>query len=535
MLGKRPDQGRLFTADTQYLQFVGENSFYGFLARHGRELFRDEDFQEFYCLDNGRTSVPPSRLAIALLLQAHDRVGDEEAKRRAEMDLGWKVALGVEVDARPFAKSTLQLFRAQLVIHDQARGIFRAGLERGKALGYLRSRKARAVLDTTHVLGRGAVEDTYNLLAEGIRVLSRALAKAAGERWEEWLGRHELGRYAASSIKGAAAVDWDNPAAREAFLRGLVADGERLLEMARQVRRQLVRDSKADRRVAAAAQLLTALLWQDVKRTAEGCEIARGTAPDRIPSVHDPAQRHGHKSHGKGFTGHKAAIAVEPASKLITAIQVVAGNAGDGECAPGLVEQVEENTGQTVEQVIGDTAFGSVATRQALGEREVIAPTAKGGRPRPGSSQITKSDFTIDIEAGTVRCPLGHLTSTWTWVTVDGGKGKPRRQARRFAFPKELCRACPRYGDCVHDGRRRGRFVTLHSQEAALQAARALEKTDHFRKCYQQRVVVEHRIARLVQLGIRQARYFGHAKTQFQLYLAATVANLTLLAGAAAG
>ena len=45
------------------------------------------------------------------------------------------------------------------------------------------------------------------------------------------------------------------------------------------------------------------------------------------------------------------------------------------------------------------------------------------------------------------------------------------------------------------------------------------------------RVVVEHRLARLVQLGIRQARYFGRVKTRFQLYLAATVANLTLVAG----
>ena len=45
----------------------------------------------------------------------------------------------------------------------------------------------------------------------------------------------------------------------------------------------------------------------------------------------------------------------------------------------------------------------------------------------------------------------------------------------------------------------------------------------------QRRVVVEHRLARLVQLGIRQSRYFGRTKTRFQLYLAATVANLTLV------
>ena len=35
----------------------------------------------------------------------------------------------------------------------------------------------------------------------------------------------------------------------------------------------------------------------------------------------------------------------------------------------------------------------------------------------------------------------------------------------------------------------------------------------------------------MMQLGSRQARYFGRAKTQLQWILAATVANLTLVAG----
>ena len=33
-----------------------------------------------------------------------------------------------------------------------------------------------------------------------------------------------------------------------------------------------------------------------------------------------------------------------------------------------------------------------------------------------------------------------------------------------------------------------------------------------------------------MQLGVRQARYFGRRKTLFQLLMAATVANLTLVA-----
>ena len=70
-----------------------------------------------YCPDNGRSSVPPSTKCNALLLQAHDGVSDEEAKARADFDLRWKVSLGTEIEERPFAKSTLQLFRGNLTLN----------------------------------------------------------------------------------------------------------------------------------------------------------------------------------------------------------------------------------------------------------------------------------------------------------------------------------------------------------------------------------------------------------------------------------
>ena len=73
----------------------------------------------------------------------------------------------------------------------------------------------------------------------------------------------------------------------------------------------------------------------------------------------------------------------------------------------------------------------------------------------------------------------------------------------------------------------------IHPQEALLQQARALQQSTHYDEYRARRVVVEHRLARLVQLGIRQSRYFGRVKTRFQLYLAATVANLTLVAAKA--
>ena len=176
MLGERSDQWGLWEADRLYLDHVGRDTFYGLLASLRGQLFRDSDFAEFYCADNGRDSVPPSLLATALLLQTHDKVSDAEAKARADFDIRWKVALGIEIEDRPFAKSTLQVFRAQLILHDKVRAVFESSLRLARESGYLKKRGMRVALDTTNILGRGAVRDTYNLLADGIVKLLRALA-----------------------------------------------------------------------------------------------------------------------------------------------------------------------------------------------------------------------------------------------------------------------------------------------------------------------------------------------------------------------
>src|SRR6266446_6647625 len=129
MLGTRGAQRGLFEADTLYTDFVGRDTFYGWLAAQRGELFPDELFAGLYARGWGRPSVPPSLLATALVLQTHAGVSDDEAVQRAAYDLRWKVALGIELEARPFAKSTLQEFRAQLILHDRPRAMFQRSLE----------------------------------------------------------------------------------------------------------------------------------------------------------------------------------------------------------------------------------------------------------------------------------------------------------------------------------------------------------------------------------------------------------------------
>ncbi len=535
MLGERSEQRGLWEADRLYLDHVGKDTFYGLLASQRGRLFRDADFAEFYCADNGRDSVPPSLLATALLLQTHDKVSDAEAKARADFDLRWKVALGIEVEDRPFAKSTLQVFRAQLILHDKVREVFESSLRLARESGYLKKRSMKVALDTTNILGRGAVRDTFNLLADGIVKLMRALAAVEKSSVKEWGKGRGYEGYLGSSVKGEAAIDWSDKGARQALLAGIVGDADRLLELSRRAQGELPEDSAERQQIVDAAQLLGQLLLQDIERKSgdgdgdDGVSLKDGVSRDRMMSVHDPEMRHGHKSSSKRFDGHKAAIVVDTDTQLITAVAVLPGNAPDNLGALELVEQSEANTGVPVEEAMGDAAYGDGATRQTFADadRKLVARVPG----RPDRKRFPKDDFVIDLAAGSCTCPAGQVTHT----IVPSGKrtdGTGRvHHLRAFQFDGAVCRICPLRSQCIAAKGRKGRRVLIHPQEGLLQEARALQRSAAYDEYRARRVAVEHRLARLVQLGIRQSRYFGRVKTRFQLYLAATVANLTLVAG----
>jgi transposase len=535
MLGKRSPQWGLFEADTLYADFVGKRTFYGYLASERGELFRDEDFAKLYCLNNGRPSVAPSLLATALVLQAYDGVSDEEATRRAAFDLQWKVALGLDLVERPFAKSTLQEFRAQLIVHDQTRAIFQRSLEVAKRRGRWKKGHAsderqhmKLALDTTNILGRGAVKDTYNLLADGIVQVLRTLAKLGPFELTDVAAELGCTRYVqGSSLKGQADVDWTNPQARQQFLATIVADADGLLKVVRGTRADLVVDGVDDKELVKAAEVLGRILGQDIERDDAGPRLKQSVARDRLVSVHDPEMRHGRKSSSHRFNGHKAQIAVDTDSQVITAVDVLAGNAHDADHALEVVEASEAATGFQVVEVLGDCAYGAGSTRAEFTAqgRTIIAKV-----PDLHNQQFfAKTAFRIELNAGTCTCPAKQVSRDLR--PGQGGGGM-------FVFATETCAACPLRVQCTRG--QGGRTVHVHPQEALLQQARELQASPAFAEARRRRQVAEHRIARLVQLGIRQARYFGRTKTLFQVCLAAAVANLTLLAatstdGAASG
>lgn len=518
MLGKQSAQRQLFTADNLDLSFVGEQSVYAFFARHARTLFVDEDFAPLY-RQGGRPSVPPSLLAVAVLLQRIHNLSDQALIDATKFDLRFKVALGLAHHEGLCAKSTFQHFRAQLVIHDLDQWLHNRTVDLAKAQNVLKRSGLAVALDTSPVLGRGAVRDTINLLGDGIAKLLRVLAMLADEPLAEFAAGLGLGRYVdeAKSLKGHAAIDWNDDAAIRGFLRSVVADADALLKCAGE--RLATLDEPAATKLRQAAELLVALLAQDIERDGgpaddPGPAIREGTARDRIVSTSDPEMRHGRKSKTKRFDGHKAAIAVDTESGIILDVEAKPGNAGDNHDALATIERIETQHEVEVDVTLGDCAYGDGGTRAdfAEAERELIAKCPK---PSNVQGKLPKQAFTIDLENGTVTCPAGQ-------TATDG-----RRHGDGFTlfrFDTATCATCPLHAQCCSG--KGGRTIQVHPQEELLQAARTYQQTDEFAQRYVARQRAEHRLARMVQLGARQARYFGLRKTTAQLRLTAAAANL---------
>lgn len=507
MIGKRPENYTLFDVGNVWPLEMKPKSFYYQLAMAARAgLFQDDDFSGLYCAANGRPSVPPSQLALVTVLQHHDGVSDEQAIDHTAFDLRWAAVLGRHAGSPLCAKSTLQMFRGHLILHDEFKTIFQRSIDQAKESGLLEGHGLTVALDTKPMLGRGAVQDTYNLLAQAMRQLSRALAREADQSIRTFLDEHALSNLSEASIKGAAVVDWDDEQARRDFLTELVQQARRLLTLA----------GGGSAHVRENAQLLSQILLQDIEETEANdggpprAAIRQETQRDRVPSATDPEQRHGRKSASKRFDGHKSSVAVDTRSGVILACNMLAGNAGD---ATGALEQVEEarrNTGLPIAQVLGDCAYGGADTRATFADAK---QTLIAKVPAAPSGPFSKSAFEIDLDRDQVTCPAGHTSQDYD---VD-------KHGRKTFYFDAFCSGCPLRGQCTTS--QFGRTVSIHPHERELDLARQFQNSPTGRAKLKERLSVENALARLSHYGIRQARYQGRAKSNFQLTMACAVAN----------
>jgi ribosomal protein L12E/L44/L45/RPP1/RPP2 len=545
-LGRENRQGRF----DDVMLLVGDQlpvgSIYRLLGEHGGALFGGEYFADLFKRSTlGRPTVPARVVATVMLLQAYEGLSDREACDRLAFDLRWKAAAGLTVDAEAFHPTVLVGMRNRLRKSDRPRRLFDDVNTTARAAGLLRGR--RRVIDSTPLFDAVATQDTVIQLRAAIRkVLSVA------DRVDPVLAsalRTALTRDDDYASLGKPPCDWDDRKAREALVDALVRDVQAVLAA--------LDGRKLDEPLAEAGELLGLVAGQDVEQGDDRIfRIARRVARDRLISTVDVEARHGRKSRARTFDGYKSHLGVDPDDELITAVAVTAANIPDREvidellnqCGTGapaanteaiahgpaagtesVASEVVANTGADHSndsagdreskyfEVYGDSAYANGAT---LDEQ-----TARGHDMRTkvppvrNANGYSKDRFTIDLAAGTVTCPAQHT------VAIRAGL---RYRVARFGV---LCGSCPLRAQCTKS--RRGRVISIHPQEAALQHAKACQQDPAWQQDYRtHRPVVERKISHFTRRpwGSRKARCRGTKRILTDILTRASALNLARLA-----
>lgn len=488
---------------------VPAGSVYAFLAEHRGQVFPDGLFADLFPSRRGRPSVPGEVMACLLVLQTLEDKSDSEAMTAVRCDLRWKVACGLPIDHEGFHPTTLTVWRNRLRVSDRPERIFEAVRAIIAQTGVLKG-KTRRALDSVVLDDAVATQDTVTQLIAGVRRVRREVPGAAevvaaschAHDWDD---------------PRKPQIAWDDKAARDALVSGLVNDANTIVEA--------LAGKDLDPAGGQALALLALVAGQDVE-PAEGSDgtdgrwrIAKRVAHDRVISTVDPQARHVHKTVHRRQDGYKAHVAVEPDTGLFTAGELTEAAGPDNHEAVVGLSLLDNDTEQGPFEVLGDSAYGTGDARDALadtGHTAVIKPMPLRPAVKDVEDGFTLDDFTVDEQAGTVTCP-NQIT-------------KPITAKRTVTFGA-ACRHCPLRARCTTA--KDGRSMTLHEHHALLRAARTQWATNTgLREVYRQhRPMVERSIAWLIgpKGRCRQLRYRGVAANDFWLHTRMAALNLRRL------
>ena len=113
MQGVEGPERELWDAAQVVGHLVAEGSMFAFMAEHRGRVFPDEDYADLFSTI-GRPSLPATRMAAVLTLQALHALSDRECAEAVRCDLRWKVACGLSLLDEGFDPSSLVYWRRRI-------------------------------------------------------------------------------------------------------------------------------------------------------------------------------------------------------------------------------------------------------------------------------------------------------------------------------------------------------------------------------------------------------------------------------------
>ena len=193
---------------------------FAFLAEHRGEVFPDEQYADLFS-SIGRPSLPATRMAAVLTLQALHELSDRECAEAVRCDLRWKVACGLSLLDEGFDPSSLTYWRQRIAKSERPHRINDAIRQVIEATGVLAGRRRRAV-DSTILDDAVATQDTVTQLISAIRRVGRQVP-GGGEVIAAVCTGHDY------TQPGKPRIDWTDPDAKQALVSALVTDANAVL------------------------------------------------------------------------------------------------------------------------------------------------------------------------------------------------------------------------------------------------------------------------------------------------------------------
>lgn len=494
-----------------------EGSIFSFLQQHRQDVFPDEMFTDLFRSQRGRGSIPATKMAAVLVLQALYAYSDRQAADAVRFDLRWKAACGFDLLDEGFHPSTLTYWRRRIAASEHPNRIFDAVVDVITATGVLSTKRMRA-LDSTVFDDAVARQDTITQLISQIRRVGTvvdgagALITRVCHRYPGLTGQDY------TQVKKPA-IDWDDTHAQQELVSALVNDALALLDAL-----DVSAITAAGGQEAEAVALLALVAGQDVEPAEDSdghdgrWRIARKVAEDRVISTVDPQSRHVHKTRERRHEGYKGHLVVEPDTGLTTQVSMTKATgpeATDPTAGAELLTRdstLEESAGDGPIMVLGDSAYASGPMLNTL-QQHAFMPVIK---PMPLRAAVdggfTVDDFHHDDMAGTLTCPAGH-----TRLISESGQ---------VTFGR-ICASCPLRQQCTTSTS--GRRMRLTDHDILLRRQRWFHSLDWFGETYRaHRPMVERTIAWMTR-GSRRLRYIGVRKNDAWLHIRAAGVNLQRL------
>lgn len=480
--------------------------------REWRHELLDESFQKelskLYAEEaKGHPPVPPAQLALVTILQAYTGASDAEAIEALTMDRRWQLVVNcLDCEQPPFCQATLVRFRTALIIQGLDRVLIEKTVEIANKTKGFGSRQLRAALDSSPLWGASKVEDTYNLLGHALRKAISVIACQQGRGLAEVANEMSASILAASSLKAALDLNWDEPDERNLAL-GMV------LGVLEQVETQIHQQSLANDHPLVRSSLEAArqVEAQDVEVSGVGeVKLRQGVAPERRISIEDEEMRHGRKSRSRRFDGYKRHVLRDLDTGLVRAVGITKANVPEASVTDAIANDLKTQQCKLVELHIDRAYLSSSLVKDRSDELTIYckAWAVKNGK------HFAKTSFVLNWDNKTICCP-NQVTLPFT----VGGK---------VQFPRDICATCPLKERCTTS--KQGRSISIHPDEHFLRELQQRQLSSFGRAKLRERVAVEHSLSHIGRWQGDQARYIGTRKNLFDLRRTAVVHNLHVLA-----